>query len=199
MFIWGQRATGLDDTDPVSNVKGVKVTGEADVSLLLAVGPHEGVDLLGGVVVHLLHGALGGQGVPEDAELVELVRAGNRPPGVLGVAGKAEGLRAEEVHIRPDLADTLGGALRDGLLELGGLGPSLGSLAGGLLGDGGVGLLVGGPLGGAVDLVLLGGGGLGDVLLGGGGLLGRGGLGGGGGLLSFLRHCCYVSSAETPM
>ena len=57
----------------------------------------------GVVVLDLLHGRLGGQGVLDDVVSVHAVPAGSRLARVLGGSGRPEGLRPVELHTSPDL------------------------------------------------------------------------------------------------
>merc|ERR1711907_592516 len=112
-------ASNLDDADLVSNIQGIVVLGEANVGLLLAVGPDEGVDLLGVDVLDLLHGRLGGERVLKDGIPVQAVGAGAVLAGVLALAGLGESLGKVEPDVGPDLrglsVDTLGDRLGDTL------------------------------------------------------------------------------------
>lgn len=83
----------------------------------------------GVVLLNLLHGGLGVQGVDNDLVLVEPGNVGNALAGVLWVAGQREGLWAVEGSRETDLAGNLGvSTLEGGLLRIGSL------LAGGGLG-----------------------------------------------------------------
>jgi hypothetical protein len=77
----------------------------------------------GVVVLNLLHGALGGQGVAQDLELVKTSWAWDRSSGILWLASKSQGLWAEEVDVCADLLGDLG---VDALLDSLGCGGSLG-------------------------------------------------------------------------
>jgi hypothetical protein len=122
----------LDDSNSIGNVEGIKVLGEANVSLLLSIWSDESVDglnldviealngkldlLLVGQditderqcvdVLDLLHRGLSGQWRNNYAVLVHLVHVGNRSArdqwGLLGLAG----LRQEEVDVMSHLLNS---------------------------------------------------------------------------------------------
>merc|ERR1719222_111898 len=124
-------AHSLDDSDLVGDVQGVVVRGKADVGLLISSGSHQCVHLRdidvvqlldsrldlvlisldiadedqGVVVLDLLHGGLGGQGVLDDVVSIHAVPAGSRLARVLGGSGRPEGLRPVELNAGPDLLD----------------------------------------------------------------------------------------------
>lgn len=75
----------------------------------------------GVVVLDLLHGGLGRQGVLDDGVGVQALTGGNRGTGVLGLAGVLQGLGAVERHREAGLQGLLSG----GLLDLLGRGLSL--------------------------------------------------------------------------
>ena len=77
---------------------------------------HKGV-----LVADLLDRRLGGEGVLEDRELVELVHLANGHTLNLGLAGKTEGVGAVEVHGGADLLHATGGASLVDLGDSGGL------------------------------------------------------------------------------
>lgn len=133
----------------VGDLKSVVVGSEADVGLLLAVGPDEGVDLgslnvvellnrvldvalvgtevnnenKGVVVLNLLHGRLGADGELDSAELVHAGKVRDRLAGVLGGASKTKGLGAVEGGRGADLLRRVRlGALEGSLLSRAGLG-----------------------------------------------------------------------------
>merc|ERR1712038_1483721 len=120
----------LDDADLRSGLQSVVVGSQLDVSLLVAGGPDQGVDLgdvdlvklldglldlilvalgvndedQGVVVFDLLHGGLGGQGELDDGELVVAGPRGDGLGRALGVAGQLEGAGPLEVDRGPDLS-----------------------------------------------------------------------------------------------
>lgn len=129
------------------NVEGIDIGGQAGVGLLGAVGADQGVDLdsvnvvellqgqldlglvgldvdnedKGVVLLNLLHGGLGVEGVHDDLVLVQAHGVGDGLAGVLGSTRQLQGLGAVEGGGVPDLLGLVGG----GTLE-GGLGGGVG-------------------------------------------------------------------------
>ena len=114
----------LDNSNLVSYVKSVVVSGESDISLLLSVRSDEGVDLLdlnivllldsgsnfllvssgvddeheGVVVLNLLHGRLGGEWPLEDTVVIQEWGAWGALSWVLGVPSSLQSLWSVESH-----------------------------------------------------------------------------------------------------
>ena len=76
----------------------------------------------GVVLLDLLHGGLGVQGVLDGLEGVESRLAGDGATGVGGGTGELEGFGEVEVGVGADFVDGFAGALESGLLGGSGLG-----------------------------------------------------------------------------
>lgn len=94
------------DLDGVDVVK--LLEGKLDLSL---VGLNIDDEDEGVVLLHLLHGALGVEGVDNDLVLIEARQRGDRLAGVLGSTGKDQSLGAVERAAGADLALLVGVSL----------------------------------------------------------------------------------------
>ena len=138
----------LDDTNSVSNIKGIKVLCEANISLLLTIRSDEGVhglnldvvqglngilDLLLGSkniadegegvdVLNLLHSCFSCKWRNNNAIIVHLVEMSDRLTRVLWCLRGLSGLGHEEVHVASNLLDGNGLSLLQSLGSRGCLG-----------------------------------------------------------------------------
>jgi len=154
---WHTKLQNLDDADLVGHIKSVIVWCKLHVSLLLAIGPDQSVDLLrldvihllngcldlllvrlevndedkGVVVFNLLHRRLSRKGVFEDLVLIKLVPPRCTDSWVLGVPWLLEGLGPVKRHRCADLLVLpLGGSRLNSLGNLQGLSLAISLLRG---------------------------------------------------------------------
>jgi hypothetical protein len=140
-----QKASALDESNLVGNIKSISVSGQTDISLLLTVGSDESVDLgsvniiklldgildlslvgldineedEGVIILELLHGSLSVKGLTNDAVLVHARSVGDGLAAVLGSTSKLESLGQVEGGGSADLALSLAlGTLKGSLLGI---------------------------------------------------------------------------------